>query len=231
MLIILGNFISIFIGEFSSKKYFGNKKIEILKQNDLKQNYISILVTNSLLMFLMNADVLALGYFYNTEIVGLYSSVLIFGKIVYYFITAFVTVMLPLIAKNDRKEDNKKVLYQTLFYTFVLTIIVLIPLNLFSNSILGLFFGNKYDGAVKYMIYASVVCLSYSLNVLLVNYLVGINQVAIIKKRFAIGVLMLIFILFLLKKNSCVMLLSIAVINFIIFLTNLIYITKSKEFS
>ncbi len=228
--IIFGNVLSILIGKISSKKYYGTKKEKCLKFENIKYNYLNILITNSLLMFLMNIDILSLSYFFDSEIVGLYSSVLVFGKIVYYFVTAFVTVMLPMIAKNESdKKYAQKMLFQTLFYTAVLTIIVLIPLNILAKDILGLIFGNKYDSAVPYMFYSSLICLSYSLNVILVNYLVGTNRINFTKKLFIGGSFFLVLLLFLVNKNVYLLLATIALANLIIFVINLLKILKSTK--
>ncbi len=228
VLIIFGNFISLLIGTASSRKYFKKMSVENNYINTtVKVEYLNILIINSLLMFLMNVDVLSLSYFYDSKIVGLYSSVLVFGKIVYYFVSALVTVMLPMIAKNDdKKEYAYKILCQTLFYTTILTVILLIPLNVFAKEILNIIFGNKYDNAVSYMVYSSLICLSYSLNVILVNYLVGINKTDFTKLLFAIGIVILMICLLIFNDEQYISLIIIAIINFIIFIINFIKIKQ-----
>ena len=224
MAIIIGNVFSIAVGMLFSKKYLGNKK-SMLSTENIKTEYINILVINGLLMFTMNADILSLSYLYNSNMVGLYSSVLIFGKVIYYFVTALVTVMLPMISKNSK--DNKytsKLLYQTLLYTALLTIIVLIPLNIFNTSILNFIFGDKYVSAYQYMKYASVICLSYSLNMILLNYLVGVDKTKYIKWTLVIGVILLLVLLPIFSSSEYISLIIIAVINIVIFITNLLNI-------
>ncbi len=220
--IIFGNIIAIVIAMLASKKYLikdSKKEIDNLK---IRNEYLGILVVNCLLMFLMNLDVLSLNYFYDTNTVGLYSSVLVFGKMIYYFVTALVTVMLPMISKNEKnKEYATKMLYRTLIYTAILTIIVLIPTNIFAKNILQIIFGNKYNGAYQYMKYASIICLSYSLNMIVLNFLVGINKTKFIKNTFIVGILIAVILLIIFNNNQYISLLIIAGVNLVIFISNI----------
>ena len=223
--IIFGNVISLIVGYIITKSHIKETKKSTKKIRYIWQEYKNVFYANILIMFLMNIDILYLTFFYDSETIGLYSSVLVFGKMIYYFVTALVTVMLPLISKN--KKDSKyvsKMLYKTLTYTIILTIIFLIPTNIFGKNILNLIFGSKYDSAIIYLKYASLISLSYSLNLILLNYLTGINKVKLLKKTLMIGSILAVIILTIMNSYKYISLIIIFLINISIFIINLLAI-------
>ena len=227
--IIFGNFLSYAIGYLITKKNLNTKKLEINSIKHIWNDYKDIFYANILTMFLMNVDILYLSFYYDSETIGLYSSVLIFGKMIYYFVTALVTVMLPLVSKN--KNDTRyvdKMLYKTLTYTLILTILFLIPTNIFGKNILNIVFGTKYDPAIVYIKYASLISLSYSLNLIILNYLVGINKINIMKKTLIFGSIFTVIILFVINRYKYISLLTIFLINITIFIVNISFIKIKK---
>lgn len=227
--IIFGNVISLIVGYIITKSHIKETKKSAKKIRYIWQEYKNVFYANILIMFLMNIDILYLTFFYDSETIGLYSSVLVFGKMIYYFVTALVTVMLPLISKN--KKDSKyvsKMLYKTLTYTIILTIIFLIPTNIFGKNILNLIFGSKYDSAIIYLKYASLISLSYSLNLILLNYLTGINKVKLLKKTLMIGSILAVIILTIMNSYKYISLIIIFLINISIFIINLLAIKNQN---
>lgn len=226
--IILGNVLSIIVGYIVLYK-----NINKLNQDDLKKNiyeYSTIFFTNIFLMFLMNIDVLFLSVFYNKTTTGYYSSVLVFGKMIYYFVTALVTVLLPIISKNNTNKNYvKNLLFRSLLLTFILSVICLIPINLFGKTFLNILFGTKYDNAVQYIKYASLISLSYSLNMIILNYLVGINKAKFMQKLLTYGTIILVILLGILNNHLKLCLLWISLINFAIFIISIIYIKKNES--
>lgn len=227
--IILGNIISLIVGYIITRKNIKEIKKSNRKVRYIWQEYKNVFYSNILIMFLMNIDILYLSCFYDSETIGLYSSVLVFGKMIYYFVTALVTVMLPLISKN--RKDSKyvdKMLYKTLTYTIILTLIFLIPTNIFGKDILNIVFGSKYDPAIIYLKYASLISLSYSLNLIVLNYLTGINKVKFMKKTLVIGSILATIILIVINRYKYASLITIFLINIFIFIINLLAIKNKK---
>jgi len=227
--IILGNVISLVVGYVITKKNIKGTNKNNNKIKNIWMEYKNIFYANILIMFLMNIDILYLTCFYDSKTIGLYSSVLVFGKMIYYFVTALVTVMLPMISKN-KKDTNyvDSMLYKTLMYTVILTVVFLIPTNMFGKSILNIVFGSKYDPAIVYLKYASLISLSYSLNLILLNYFAGINKIKIMKKTLIIGSIFAVITLLIINKYKYISLITIFLINIIIFIINLIAIKTKK---
>lgn len=232
LFIVLGNVISIILGQvitIKSLKKADSKETNV-STKDIWENYKDIFEANILIMFLMNIDILYLSYFYDSETIGLYSSVLTFGKMIYYFVTALVTVMLPMISKNKKNNEYvKQIFYKTLLYTGILTVLLLIPANVFSKPILEMVFGNKYSDAISYMKYASFISLSYSLNLIVLNYLVGVGKTKFIKNTLVGGSILVIILLLIFNYERYVALLLIGFINSVTFIVNMLKIHNSES--
>ena len=107
-----------------------------------------------------------------------------FGKMVYYCVTAIVTVMLPMISKNKKdKSYVNNILSNTIIFTIIFSILLLIPVNIFGQFFIKIIYGIKYLEAVKYLKYSSLISVSYSINLILLNYLVGVNKIEFIKNK------------------------------------------------
>ncbi|MEG1753947.1 MAG: hypothetical protein RR234_08540, partial [Christensenella sp.] len=151
--IILGTLFAILAGfvplyKNGIKLQFNTKNIRNISTG-ITQNHILSFLINLCLVFYMNIDILAMRTVYNATQAGLYSSVQLFGRIVYYFATSLVMVMLPLVAGANATDNNSfKLLKSTLLITSILIVACLVPLNLFPRQILGIVFGNKYIEAI-----------------------------------------------------------------------------------
>lgn len=135
-------------------------------------------LTNLGLMLLMNVDILALRLFTGPEAAGQYSSVQLFARIVYYLATSLTTVMLPMMASaHSARQKSIHLYFRSLLYVTLFSLAFLLPLNLFSPQLLGLFFGSKFNAALPYVKYASLIAFALSLNTVTANYLIGAGRI------------------------------------------------------
>ena len=221
--IVVANIISVILGNLFYKK-IKSKSIVFDKKDEkeLKKKYSSLLVTNICLSILVNIDVLYLTIFSSSEITGYYCSALMFGKMVYYCANSLVIVLLPSVSKTSNEREKNILLNKTLFYTLVLIIVFLIPVNILKNELLTIVFGEKYKFAIKYMFYASLISVSYSLNTIFVNYYIGVGKYKKIRRTLTTGTIMLCVMLAIIKDNIKLGLITISLCGIIIFLINFI---------
>lgn len=169
----------------------------------------ALLFLNLSLMFYMNIDLLSVRYLgANTES-GLYSSVLLFGRVVYYFATTLGTILLPSVANSYiSNKDKLKSLNKALVMMLGFSIVCLLPINILKSFLLSLLYGDTYIQAGKYVIYSSIIAVSLSLYTIIVNYVAGTGKTR--KVLWVMAVVDVILIgLFFVIKNVELMLLSI----------------------
>ena len=125
----------------------------------------------------MNIDLLSVRYYGKDNESGLYSAVLLFGRVAYYFSTTLGTILLPTAADPKAEERKKvKVLNKTLLLLAVFSVFCLVPLNIGKSFFIKLLYGEAYLGAVLYVKYVSVISVALSVCTVLTNYLVGIGR-------------------------------------------------------
>lgn len=194
---ILGNIAVAIVGHGKTKVLLG--KVKIFQQHDsrftLSNADINTFVLNICLMFYMNIDLLAVRFRGDAESSGLYSSVLLFGRIMYYFSTTLGTILLPMVTEIKEDFDKSvKLLNKTMGLMMVFSLVCLIVINVFGRFALELLFGEVYLAAQKYILYVGVISIALSLCTILVNYLVGIEKT----KSATITMVMIDFIIVLL---------------------------------
>ena len=187
----------------------------------VEEYYIDSFVVNISMMFLMNIDILYLKIFCDSEVAGLYSSAILFGRIIYYCVTALAAVLLPMVSYAEKKQkDTYGMLKQTTVIILGLSIMLLVPVNLFAKQILVLVYGSQYYAAVQFVKWASVISVGTSLNTILVNYLLGRGNLHYLKKYLLLGVGIIIVLITLLQKRMDIVLLMLGVVLMLIFILN-----------
>lgn len=225
--ICLGNLIAILIGARFSYKQGIELHMPKLKQKisieKFKNYYLDSFLINILMMALMSVDVIYLKFFADSNSAGLYSSGLMFGRIVYYCVIALVSVLLPMVAYNKNAKDAVLLLNKSLIFTLALSVLLLIPVNLFGNILLNVTFGSRYLDALPYIKYASLISVSISLNTILMNYMLGIEKTKFFRNTLFIGCIVFIICMVFTSKDKYITLLLLGIIGIVIFIINYIY--------
>ena len=173
---VIGTIITALIGQW---KAVGN--IYIINKEKIGRLFgkedISALILNISLMLYMNIDLLSVRYHGRGDESGLYSSVLLFGRIIFYFATTLGTILLPSAANNSITEEAKtKTLNKTLVMMIIFALVCIIPINLGKNIIINILYGRDYLAAAKYVKYVCLISLSLCIYTILVNYVIGLGK-------------------------------------------------------
>lgn len=176
---ILGNIAVAIMGQVKTKELLGPFKIFQKHDSDFKLKHaeINTFILNVCLMFYMNIDLLAVRFRGSAEASGLYSSVLLFGRIIYYFSTTLGTILLPMVTSVKEDHDSAtKLLNKTMAMMSAFSIVCLGGIYFLGDFAIALLFGEAYLGAHGYVMYVGVISVALSLCTILVNYLVGVEK-------------------------------------------------------
>jgi O-antigen/teichoic acid export membrane protein len=176
---IIGTIITIFVGHWRTTAILGriSKRDKHEFGSVWGREDINIFVLNINLMIYMNIDLLSVRYHGYGDESGLYSSALLFGRIIYYFSTTLGTILLPSVAGNEISERGKiKTLNKALLMMMGFALVCIIPVNLCSEFFIRLLYGEEYLQAALYIKYISLISVALSISTILVNYLVGIGK-------------------------------------------------------
>ncbi len=202
VIMVMGVLITALLGQLKTDKLVGKiSKTDTYNKRLYTIDDFNALILNISLMLYMNIDLLAVRYYGDEKESGLYSAVLLFGRIIYYFATTLGTVLLPSVAEKSLTEkERKRTLNKALMVMVLFSIICMIPLNIWKTFFVQLLYGRDYLMASKYMIFVSVISFSLSMYTIMVNYVVGIGKTRAATKVMAIIDVLLVSVLVVMKK-------------------------------
>ena len=228
LLIMLGGVIvTALYGQYESKKIVKKYGTELGKERLYSFEDLKTLILNISLMLYMNIDLLSVRYLGNETESGLYSSALLFGRIIYYFATTLGTILLPSVADMSIDEKGRrKTLNRALSSMIIFALICMLPINIFKNFFIGILYGADYLPAAKYVIYVSIISISLSVCTIMVNYVVGIARTKNATRIMCVMDVLLVIAVFIADsvKNSLIAICAIGIIGAIT-----IYIAEYRE--
>lgn len=94
-----------------------------------------------------NSDILLVKGYFNPEEAGLYASLALIGRVVYFITWMFVMLMLPKVSAAEKQGANSLgIFYKYLSYVLLLTVVLVLGSFLFPDLVVNLLFGSSYSG-------------------------------------------------------------------------------------
>jgi O-antigen/teichoic acid export membrane protein len=174
-----------------------------------------------------NLDVIMAKYFFSPVDAGLYTSVSVLGKIVFFFSGAVGTVMFPaIVEKYTRKEATKGMLKKSIIYAAALSgglelIYILYP------QIVVRIFGEKYINAIDLVATYGLAMFSVSIIAILLSYHLAIKNMRYIG-WFSGFTIIEVALLIIFNSSMAGMIDVLATVNFIFLALSIAYTFKNK---
>ena len=149
ILIAIGIFISFIVALFPFKakqfSFFKSIKLEA-PQKKLVKNFFIITAFYELTQIIINnSDILLVKHYFNAVDAGLYASLALIGRVVYFIAWMFVMLLLPTVIQL--KKDGKStlpVLLKYVSYIAIIASIIIASCFFFPEQIIHLLFGGEY---------------------------------------------------------------------------------------
>ncbi|MFC7445109.1 Capsular polysaccharide biosynthesis protein [Mesoflavibacter sp. HG96] len=129
-------------------KYFTFKKVEILDQKLSKQVIRFFVITafyELTQIIINNSDILLVKHYFDSYQAGLYASLALIGRIVYFIAWMFVMLLLPEVVQL--KKDGKStapILFKYIMYIAIIASVIIIACALFPKLAILMLFGDSY---------------------------------------------------------------------------------------
>lgn len=152
------------------KCFSGSKILELYGLTFLVQILVSF--------YINGGEIILMGYLFDDQEVGLYSSAVMLGKICLYVVSMVSTVLFPKVAKlTGAGKDTRSMFYKTIGVSIGLSLVYALFLLIGGKQIIPLLFGNRYDAALEYI--NAVVIFTIPLSTLSVihYYFLGIGKI------------------------------------------------------
>jgi O-antigen/teichoic acid export membrane protein len=169
-----------------------------------------------------NLDVIMANYFFSPADAGIYTSVSVLGKIVFYFSGAVGTVMFPaIVEKYIRKENTKGILKKSILYAGALSGCLELIYILFPQIVVTIF-GNKYINAIDLVAPYGLAMFFVSIIAILLSYHLAIKNMGYIA-CFSAFTIIEVALLFVFNSSMSDMIDVLAIVNFIFLALSIVY--------
>ncbi|WP_134341744.1 oligosaccharide flippase family protein [Flavobacterium psychrophilum] len=142
-----------------------------------------------------NSDVIMVKYFFDNTNSGLYASLALIGRVVYFVAWMFVMLLLPKVLQLKKENKNTKpILLKYVLYIFCLSASIVIVTWLFPETAILLLFGNKYL-AISFLLWKYAVATSiFAIANIFAYYFLSINKYVPVVITGILGLLQIVLI-------------------------------------
>ena len=202
-LVSLGILISLVPGMLPFKR-IKTKVLPMLEKAEIAHLKKFILVTafyELTQILINNGDILLVKHFFDSHAAGLYSSMALIGRAVYFVAWMFVMLLLPEVVKRHKEGlDTKNIFFKYLGMISALVTAVVITTTLFPNLIIQVLFGSAYSEVAGMLWKYALASALFALANVFVYYFLSLDRYLPVAVSGVFGVLQLTVIF--LQHNS-----------------------------
>lgn len=199
IIIAIGIFISFLFGLIPFQKTIISKEDNSENEGLDKKPIIAFFAITAFYeltqIIINNSDILLVKHFFDNNQAGLYASLALIGRVVYFVAWMFVMLLLPKVIQLKKDGvDTLPILFKYVFYIVILSTLIVIGAYLFPQIVVKLMFGEKYLPIAfllwKYALATSIFAIAnifayyfLSLNLyipVIISALLGMTQIVLI---------------------------------------------------
>jgi len=233
ILIALGIGISFVFGlfpsEFKELKLFSFDK---LNKIELKQVWIFIGLTAGYELtqiIINNSDVLLVKHYFNDKDAGLYASLALIGRVVYFVAWMFVMLLMPsVIQKQKDGEPTAPVLFKYVLFIGVLSALIVVTCFIMPETIIRLMFGEAYLVVSPLLWQYALATSLFAVSNIFAYYFLSLNQYAPVILSGLLGLSQVFLIMIYHDSLGIVVQVQIIVMTILLIAQLIFFIVKNK---
>jgi O-antigen/teichoic acid export membrane protein len=126
---------------------------------------------------LYSADVVLVKHFFDPHLAGIYSSLSVLGKVIFFASNAIGFVVFPMLAeKRELRQKTDELVKMSLVFVGCVSGILTSVYFLFPSTVVRILFGNSFDEAIPYLGYFGIFLSFFSLSSILTNIFLAIGN-------------------------------------------------------
>lgn len=169
--------IGLFPNEFKIKRVQTTIKLSKNEHKLIIQFALITLLYECTQIVINNSDILIVKHYFNNIDAGLYASLALIGRVIYYITWMLIMLLLPkVIAAKKNGENPKRVLFKYLNYVVVITVCLVLICFFFQKTIINLFFGKAYINMSPLLFKYAIATSLFALGNLFVYYFLSLSQ-------------------------------------------------------
>lgn len=139
---------------------------------------IPVLIANLSFAVMTQFDMILVNHFYDAHQAGVYAAASILGKAVMYLPGAIAMAMFPMVTENEsRAQGSAHLFFNAILLTTALSGVGALFYFLFADSIINLFYGQKYQGAAELLRLYGLAMLPMTLVMVAEHFLIAKGRV------------------------------------------------------
>lgn len=195
--IALGIVLSLLFGLVPYHKEESRLRLSINKET--KSTVIKFLLITAVYEFsqivINNSDILLVKHFFNAYDAGLYASLALIGRVVYFVAWMFVMILLPKVVKAHKNgKDTKKLLLKNVSYVVALSVVICCVTLSFPTVIVALLFGKEYLTIAPLLGYYAIATSLFAICNVFVYYFLSLEKYFPVIISVIFGLLQVLFI-------------------------------------
>ncbi|RDY58430.1 sugar isomerase [Flagellimonas nanhaiensis] len=231
-LVAIGIVASLFLGLFPMKRInLGLRDIiKIDKHNlDLVKKFMWITACYELTQIIINnSDILLVKHFFSPEEAGLYASLALIGRVVYFVAWMFVMLLLPTVVKLKKNgEETSPVLFKYVGYISMLSSVIVLACAIFPKLIITILFGEAYVGMAGLLWQYALATSLFAIANIFTYYFLSLEKYTPIWFSAIFGVSQIVLVIFFHSSLAFVVQLQI-VVMLALLVTQLLYFVANR---
>lgn len=149
IIIAIGILISLFLGVFPLKFNLSILRVKSLlpvgQKSVIKKFFVITAFYELTQIIINNSDILLVKHYFDSYNAGLYASLALIGRVVYFIAWMFVMLLLPTVVELKKEgKSTTKILFKYISYISILSILIIVVCKIFPVLIIKILFGSSY---------------------------------------------------------------------------------------
>lgn len=179
---------------------------------------------------LYSTDVILVKHYLPSFEAGLYSSLSMVGRIIFFASSTIPAVMFPLVSERfENGKNHRNIFKQSFLFVAFLSLVLTIFYFLFPKLTISLLYGNSYLEAVSLLGYFAVFISLFSLSSLFVNYYLSIRETKMVIFPFAAALGQAILIYFFHSSLFQIIQISLVITTLLLISLSLFFLRNDRK--
>ena len=149
VLISIGILCSFIVGlvpfKFNKINLFNGIKLKKPETKMVRNFFIITAFYELTLIIINNSDILLVKHYFESYQAGLYASLALIGRVVYFIAWMFVMLLLPTVVQQKKQGiSTRPILFKYIIYIVIIATCIVLACYLFPNLIINILFGSEY---------------------------------------------------------------------------------------
>ncbi len=216
---------------------FKGKKVAILKKQTLSKEHSKHVVRFFILtafyeltqIIINNSDILLVKHYFEVYEAGLYASLALIGRVVYFVAWMFVMLLLPKVVQKQKDgEPHTPILFKYIGYITILATSIVLGCYIFPELVIHILFGSDYMSIAPLLWKYAIATSLFAISNIFAYYFLSLDRYIPVVLSGLLGISQVLFIIFFHKSLEQVVLMQIIAMA-ILLLVQLIYFFSQKE--